>query len=136
MTAAISVGTHLTFDGECEEAFKFYQNVLGGTVTALSFGASPMADAVPAEWRSKIVHATLTSDAMTLAGADVLSYQRPQGFFVLIEVGDLIRAREIFDALAAGGEVRVAFQETFWSVGYGALVDRFGIPWEINSATR
>jgi Uncharacterized protein conserved in bacteria len=28
--------------------------------------------------------------------------------------------------------VVMGFAETFWSPGYGALVDRFGVPWMVN----
>ena len=38
----------------------------------------------------------------------------------------------MFDALSQGGEAKMPFGETFWSPGYGALVDKFGIPWMVN----
>jgi len=28
--------------------------------------------------------------------------------------------------------VTLPFQKTFWSVGFGVTVDRFGIPWMVN----
>jgi PhnB protein len=43
------------------------------------------------------------------------------------------QARRWFDALKVGGRVVMAFEKTFWSPGYGALVDRFGIPWMVNT---
>jgi PhnB protein len=71
-----------------------------------------------------------------LAGADVMpnDYERPRGFFVALTLEGVDRARGIFAALAEGGEVGMPFQATFWSPGFGALVDRFGIPWEVNAA--
>jgi PhnB protein len=135
-TAAITVQPHLTFGGDCEEAFTFYQRIFGGSLRIVRYGDSPMADTVPVEWRSKVAHATLTSDALMLAGADLTTYVPPRGFFALLEIGDPVRGRAVFDALAAGGEVGMAFQETFWSPGFGVLVDRFGIPWEVNCAAR
>ena len=60
----------LTFNGECDAAFTLYQQCLGGTVTfRLTWGDSPMADQAPAEWRDKIVHATLTVGGTALSGA-------------------------------------------------------------------
>jgi len=35
--------------------------------------------------------------------------------------------------METGGEIVLAFQETFWSPGFGVLIDQFGVPWEINS---
>ena len=53
--------THLTFDGNCEEAFAVYARLLGGTVTfTLRYRDSPMAGNVPPAWADKIVHTTLT----------------------------------------------------------------------------
>jgi PhnB protein len=61
-------------------------------------------------------------------------YQHPQGFFVTLTLEDKDRAREIFDALAATGDVQVPFQETFWSPGFGVVIDQFEVPWEINAS--
>jgi len=35
--------------------------------------------------------------------------------------------------LAEGGTIGLLFQGTFWPPGFGVVVDRFGMPWEINS---
>jgi PhnB protein len=125
---------HLTFRGDCEEAFRFYERLFGGNLMLLSYGSSPAASSVPEAWRSKIVHATLAlSDGNRLLGADVLpeQFERPQGFYVLAAARDGAEAQRVFDALADGGSVRMPLQKTFWSPSFGAVVDRFGTPWEI-----
>lgn len=129
------VSCHLTFRGQCEAAFKFYERCLGGTiVTMLTYGKSPMAQQVPGEWQSKIVHASLTVGGTVLMGADVLpeQYVRPRGFFVLLGIDAPADAERMFQSLAENGEVQMAIQKTFWSPCFGVLVDQFGIPWEIN----
>jgi PhnB protein len=126
---------HLCFDGQCEEAFLEYQRILGGTIiTMMKYGESPMAKEVASIWHNKIIHATLQSDEFELAGADFLpkDYKKPQGFFVILNILEKLAAKQIFESLSVGGEVQFPFEETFWSAGFGALVDRFGIPWEIN----
>jgi PhnB protein len=60
------------------------------------------------------------------------AYERPQGFTATLGGSGIARAKEIFDALSESGRVQMQFQETFWSAGYGQLVDRFGVPWEVN----
>ena len=80
---------HLIFDGQCETAFRFYERTLDGNlVTLLNYGGSAMAEQLPREWREKIVHANLTVDDTELVGADAFpgQYQRPQGFYVLLEL--------------------------------------------------
>jgi PhnB protein len=112
-----------------------YERLLGGKITTmLTYGDSPMAEQVQPEWRKRIVHATLEWNDYTLLGADMMpdDYERPQGFFVTVSVDGLERAKLLFEGLAEGGVVRLPFQETFWSQGFGVLIDRFGVPWEIN----
>ncbi len=131
------ISPHLIFDGQCREAFVAYQKILGGTLaTLMTFGESPLAASVDAKWHARILHATLALDGAELNGADVLphDYQRPQGFSVILNLGGVESARQTFMALAEGGKVNMPFQSTFWSPGFGVLVDRFGTPWEINCA--
>ena len=127
--------THLNFDGQCEEAFKFYEGVLGGKIlTMMPFEGSPMADQSPPEWRKKILHATLDLGDSVLMGADAPPgrYQKPQGFSVTIGLSDPTEAERIFRSLAENGIVQLPLQETFWAARFGMLVDRFGIPWMVN----
>ena len=131
----MQLSTHLVFSGQCQAAFQFYERCLGGAiVTMLSYGDSPMAGDVPLEWRSKIVHATLKIGDRVLMGADSLPDQleRPQGFYLLLDIDDPAEAARLFRALAENGTVRFPMQATFWSQAFGVLVDQFGIPWEFN----
>ncbi len=131
----MQVYPHLTFSGQCEAAFKFYERSFGGKiVTMLTYGNSPVAEQVPPEWRGKIVHASLTIGDKVLMGADVLPehYEQPQGFYVLLGIDKPADAERIFHTLAENGAVRMPIQKTFWSPCFGVLVDQFGIPWEIS----
>jgi len=102
----------------------------------LTWGDSPMADQVPAAWHDKICHATLHAGASELAGVDdpFEQYEAPRGFQLILELDKAAEARRVFAEMAEGGEVKAAMQETFWSPGYGILVDRFGVRWEVNCA--
>ncbi len=126
---------HLSFNGQCQEAFRFYAECLRGEiVTMLAYGNSPMSAQVPPEFQEKIVHATLKALGASIAGADALlnDYHPPAGFYVLLDLDEAPEAERIFAALAEKGEVRMPLQPTFWASRFGVLVDRFGIPWEIN----
>ncbi len=130
------ISPHLCFDGRCREAIQLYQEILGGTIeTMLTYGESPMASSTDPGWRDRIVHATLVLDGIELTGVDMIpgSYHIPQGFFITLSVDGVARARDIFKSLSQGGVIQVPFEKTFWSPGFGVLVDRFSIPWEINA---
>jgi PhnB protein len=134
----MSLSVHLTYRGQCEAAFRFYQRCFAGTfqtaMTMKTYGDSPMAAQMPEDWRDKIVHASLVIGRATLAGADVLpkDYQPPAGFFVLLDIDDVANAERVFHALAEHGSIALPIAETFWARRFGVLTDQFGIPWEIN----
>lgn len=126
---------YLIFNGQCEAAFKFYEKCLAGKIEGMmTHGDSPMAQQVPAEWRSKIIHARMTVDGMPLMGSDAPPdhYEQPRGFSVSLSVKDPGEAERIFQELSQNGKVRMPIQKTFWSIRFGMLVDQFGIPWMVN----
>ena len=126
---------HLAFNGQCEEAFKFYEHCLGGNIqTMMTWGESPMADQVPSELRDRIIHATLIVGDSALGGGDVPPdrYEEPRGLSVTINITDTADAERIFRALSEDGTVTMPLQQTFWAARCGMVVDRFGIPWMIN----
>ena len=130
----MQINTYLAFDGQCAQAFKFYERVLGGKAELLTHGESPMADKVPAEWRDRIMHARLAVGQQVLMGADSPPeyYEGNKGFSVSIGAEDTATAERVFNALAEGGTVRMPLQKTFWAASFGMLIDRFGIPWMVN----
>ncbi|HEY0511927.1 MAG TPA: VOC family protein [Thermoanaerobaculia bacterium] len=131
----MQMSPYLNFNGQCEEAFKFYEQCLGGKIEMMqTFGDSPMADQAPPDWRDKIMHARLVVGDHALMGSDAPPerFQQPQGFYVSLAPKGAAEGERIFNALAENGTVQMPFQETFWAAGFGMLVDRFGIPWMLN----
>jgi PhnB protein len=125
---------HLQFDGQCESAFKFYEQCLGGRIVVMmTYGESPVGVQMQAEWRKRILHVTLAVDNYLLQGTEPPeSYRKPQGFFVMLNIEDATEAERIFDSLSHNGTVQMPLQETFWAKRFGMLVDQFGTPWTIN----
>lgn len=131
----MQLNPHLTFNGQCEAAFRFYEKCLGGKIVVMmTYGESPMADQAPLASRGKIIHATLAFNGHRLTGGDVFpeSYEKPQGFSVFLNITTGEEAERIFNALAQNGTVQVPLQQTFWAQRFGMLVDQFGTPWLIN----
>jgi PhnB protein len=128
---------YLMFNGQCEAAFKFYEQCLGGKIVAMmTYAESPMADQTSPESRSKIMHACLKVGDRELMGSDSPpQYQEEAaGFSVNLAIDDPAEAERVFNALAANGEVKMPLQETFWAARFGMLVDQFGTPWMVNCA--
>jgi PhnB protein len=126
---------YLSFNGNCAEAFRFYEKVLGGKISALmTWADTPMAKEVPAETRSQIVHARMQVDDPVLMGGDAPPgrYEAPKGITVTITVEQPAEADRIFAALSEGGTVTMPIQETFWAQRFAMFTDRYGTPWMIN----
>ncbi|MGH6803010.1 MAG: VOC family protein [Methyloceanibacter sp.] len=129
------VNPYLTFDGDCEQAFKVYEKVLGGEIVAMMpHEGTPAETHVPAEWRKKILHARLVFGDNVLMASDAPPGRREkmQGFSVSLVTKDPAEAERIFNAFADGGTVIMPLGETFWALKFGMLRDRFGTPWMVN----
>ena len=124
---------YLNFDGDCAEAFRYYQQLLGGDLDIRTHRDSPGAEGVPEDWADRVMHAALTVGDQLLMASDAPPehYQRPASTYVSVSVDTMAEARRIFDGLADGAEVQMPFQQTFWSPGFGMLVDRWGTPWMV-----
>lgn len=136
----MKIVTSLSFRGNCREAFKFYAAVLGGRITAaFPYGDGPPDMPMDPKYRDWLMHCWLEVGDQALMGADMDEPWAPNigkpknGFDVTLHTDDADQARRWFDALKDGGKVVMDFDKTFWSPGYGALVDRFGIPWMVNT---
>lgn len=126
---------YLFFNGQCEAAFNFYKQCLGGSIVAMmTHGDSPMAEQTPPEFLDRIIHARLVVGDQVIMGSDSPPefFEKPQGFTVTLNIADPEEAERTFNALAEGGTMNMPIAETFWAVRFGMLVDRFGIPWMIN----
>ena len=131
----MQLNPYLVFNGQCEAAFKFYEERLGGKILVmLTHGSSPMAEQGPPELRNKIMHARLTVGDAVLMGSDSPPdhFEEMKGFYVALNTETPADAERIFHALAENGTVRMPLQETFWAARFGMLVDQFGAPWMIN----
>ncbi|MGB3790349.1 MAG: VOC family protein [Phormidesmis sp.] len=131
----MQLAPYLSFNGNCEAAFKFYEQCFGGKADEkMIWGESPMADELSADWRDKVMHTSLSVGDTAVMGADSPpdQYEKPQGFSVSISIDDPTEAERAFKALAENGTIKMPIQETFWATRFGMLVDQFDIPWMIN----
>ena len=131
----MQVNPYLIYDGNCQEALKFYQKVLGARIEATHrYGEGPPEMQVAPEHKDRIMHARLTIDGEVLMASDAYpgNFQKPQGFSVSLQVEDPTDAERRFKALADGGSINMPFGKTFFSKGFGMCVDKFGIPWMVN----
>ena len=130
---------YLTFNGQCEAAFRFYEERLGAKITCMmTYGETPAAEHSPPDMQDKVIHARLTLGDDVLMGSDAPQgrYEETRGFSVALGIDEPAEAERVFHALAEGGSVCMPIEETFWATRFGMLVDKFGIPWMVNCEKR
>ena len=136
----MKIVTSLSFRGQCREAFEFYAKVLGGKITA----AMPYGDAPPGmpitdeKYKTWLMHCWLEVGDQALMGADMdvgwapTSTSPRTASTLPCTPRTMAEGQRWFDQLSEGGKAVMPFGETFWSPGFGSLVDKFGVPWMIN----
>lgn len=136
------VNIYLTFDGQCEEAFAFYQSVFGGDFPYLGRFKDMPQDYNPVslsdEDLNKIMHVTLPiSEETCLMGSDIVgdaanNFTKGNNFSISINAASISEADTLFAKLSKGGVVSMPMEKTFWGAYFGMFTDKFGINWMIN----
>lgn len=130
---------YIAFDGQCAEAFRFYERVFGGTIeTLLTYAEAPAGagpPVAPGDAR-KVMHASLKCGDRVLMGSDWCMPGEPyaglEGFSLSMTYPDRAAAERVFGALSDGGKVEMPLRETFWSPLFGVVTDRFGVSWMVS----
>ncbi len=136
-----TVNVYLTFNGNCEEAFRLYQSVFGGEFPYVGRFKEMPPDAgkpVPPEDAEKIMHISLPiSQETMLMGSDTAGEWAQQftagnNFSISINTDSRENADRYFNGLSAGGQVTMPMDQTFWGDYFGMCTDPFGVNWMIS----
>ncbi len=124
---------YLYFDGNCREAFTRYQEIFGGELIVMDGTQAPPDAGIPDDKKHLVMHAAITNGDELLMASDAYDEYTPAtAMWVHYSTDDLERAKAVFAGLSEGADVRVEGHEEFWTPFFGALVDRFGIPWQVS----
>jgi PhnB protein len=126
--------TYLNFGGNCEQAFRFYEQHLGGRVTLLMRHADgPEAQRFGPEWDDKVLHARLDLGGTFISGADVPAerFQPMRSAYLTLECDSSSEAERVYALLSEEGQVFMPMAETFFAHRFGMCRDRFGTSWMV-----
>ena len=124
--------TYLNYGGNCEEAFRFYEQHLGGKIIFLMrHGEQPGPGNVPPEWNGKVLHARMNLGGTELLGADIPAerFQPIRSAYLSLTVGSVDEAERIYSLLSDGGQIFMPMEETFFAHRFAMLRDKFGTSW-------
>jgi PhnB protein len=131
----MQIHPYLNFNGCCEEAINFYLQAIGGEILMQSrFRDAPGTPMAAPGNEDKIMHATVRLGNTEIMASDGQcdGTSRMSGFSLSYTTDDISLAKQVFAKLGEGGIVTMPFAETFWSPGFGMVVDRFGVNWMVN----
>ena len=137
----MKIHAYLNFENKTEDAFRFYEKVLGGKLTEFyRFGAMPPQGGVELtpEQKNLVMHVALVlPDGQMLMGSDIFPGMGPKrvegnNFSISVHPDNRQEADRLFKALAQQGAITMPIADQFWGDYFGSLTDQFGINWMVN----
>ena len=120
---------YVNYRGVCEEAFRFYEQHLGGNITGVvRHGDMPNPNIAP-DWANKIMHARIEIGGTVLMGADVPTADPMRSAYLSLSVDSEEDAERIYALLVDGGEIFMKMEQTPFANRFAMLRDRFGTSW-------
>ena len=120
---------YVNYRGRCEEAFRFYEQHLGGKMSPLVRHADIPNPNTPAEWKDKILHARIDIGGTILMGADVPIAEPMRSAYLTLTLDTEADAERVYALLTDGGEIFMKMEKTHFANRFAMLRDRFGASW-------
>jgi len=126
----MKLDVYLNYAGNCRQAFRFYEEHLGGKITLMmTHGQGPNAANLSVEQKEAILHARIEIGNTILMGADIPNSQPMRSAYLTLRVDSENEAERLYTILSEGGQVFMKMEKTFFANRFAMLRDRFGTSW-------
>jgi PhnB protein len=101
----MKLNTYLNFGGNCAEAFRFYEEHLGGKITMMmTHGQMPGPSSVNPDWKDKVLHVRIELGGTALYAADIPSppFEPIRSAYLSLSVDSIDEAERIFGTAFGG----------------------------------
>ena len=122
---------YLNYRGNCEQAFRFYEQHLGGKITGIVRHGEQPNPGMAAEWNEKILHARIEIGTTVLMGADIPQAEPMRSAYLSLSLDGEEEAERVYNLLADGGEIFMKMEQTPFANRFAMLRDKFGTSWMI-----
>ena len=120
---------YVNYRGNCEDAFRFYEQHLGGRVTGIvRHGEQPNPN-MPADWKDKVLHGRMELGNMVLMGADIPQSEPMRSAYLTLTLDSEAEAERVYALLVDGGEIFMKMEKMPFANRFAMLRDRFGASW-------
>ena len=132
MTTQIStkLDIYINYRGDCEKAFQFYKEHLGGEIRLMLPHQQPP-PGFPKEWESPILHAIVEIGGTSVRGADIPGAEPMRSAYLTLNFSTAEKAEEIYQLLSSEGDVFMKMEKTTFANRFAMLRDKFGTSWMI-----
>jgi PhnB protein len=120
---------YVNYRGNCEQAFRFYQQHLGGRITGMIRHGERPNPSLPADWQEKILHGRIEIGATVLMGADIPQAEPMRSTYLTLTLDREEDAERVYALLAEGGEIFMKMEKTGFANRFAMLRDGFGTSW-------
>jgi PhnB protein len=127
----MQLDVYVNYRGVCEEAFRFYEQHLGGRLTGIVRHGDQPNPNIPVDWSGKILHARIEIAGTVLMGADIPQSEPMRSAYLSLTVDSEADAERLYGLLIDGGEVFMKMEKTPFANRFAMLRDRFGTSWMI-----
>ena len=120
---------YVNYPGNCEEAFRFYEQHLGGRITGIVRHGEQPNPTLPADWSNKVLHARIEIGATVLMGADIATAEPMRSAYLTLSLDREEDAERVYAVLGEGGTIFMKMEQTPFANRFAMLRDRFGTSW-------
>jgi len=129
---SLKLDIYINYNGNCEKAFGFYEQYLGGKITMMmTFKQQPDQANIPENWDHAILHARIKIGDLLLMGADIPNAEPMRSAYITLRVNSDQEAERIYSLLSDGGQIFMKIGKTFFASRFAMLRDKFGTSWMI-----
>ena len=133
-----TINPYIHFNGNAEEAFKFYKSVFGGEFArVVRFKEMPI-PGIPENEADKIMHIALPiGNKSLLMGSDTPSFmgkhnENENRSKISIQAESKEEADFLYNKLSAGGHIEMPIDDSPWGTYFGMFRDKYGIEWMVD----
>ena len=120
---------YVNYRGTCEEAFRFYEQHLGGKILGITHHNEMPNPNIPKEWGGKVIHAQIKIGGSVLMGADVPNAEAMRSAYLSLTVDTEQEAERVYALLTDGGEIFMKMEKMPFANRFAMLRDKFGTSW-------
>jgi PhnB protein len=120
---------YLNYRGNCEQAFRFYEQHLGGKITSMMRHGELPDQGNASDWKNAILHARIEIGSTVVMGADIPTAEPMRSAYLTLRVDTDEEAERLYALLSDGGQIFMKMEETFFASRFAMVRDRFGTSW-------